>query len=137
VGEHAFLQVQFCLTDAASAAELKHLFQNIARAEGLTFGDRSADTEIELRAMKDHLPPDVRRSFPIINIGVESAKGWGASAGNAGLPANQVSVGFGPDSPEARRFAERTVRRLRQTWTVFTVPEGRGAFALKDCATGT
>jgi hypothetical protein len=131
-GEGPFLQVQFCLTKAAGADELKRVLREIARDEGMEFGDRSADTTEELRSMGNSVPPEVRQSFPIIKVGVRRGD-IGVGGGNLGLGPNQVALGFSRDSPAARLFANRTVHRLQQTWRLVKVPNDRGAFPLKDC----
>lgn len=131
-GERSFLQVQFCLSKAAGTTELQQVLQQIARDEHMEFTDRSADTEAELRAMKDALPPEVVRSFPIINMSVRRG-GVGLGGGNLGLGPDQVALGFGPNTPEGRAFASRAVRRLQQNWKLVQVPADKGAFPLKNC----
>ena len=131
-GERSFLQVQFCLSEAAGATELKQVLQQIGRDDHMVFTDRSADTEAELRAMKGALPPEVVRSFPIINLSLRRGS-VGLGGGNLGLGRNQVALGFGPKTPEGRAFADRAVHRLRQDWKLVQVPTDKGAFPLKDC----
>lgn len=133
-GERPFLQVQFCLTEAAGADELKRVLREIARDEGMEFGDRSAETNEELRSMENSLSPEVRQSFPIINVGVRRGD-IGVGGGNLGLGPNQVALGFSRDTPAGRNFAKRAVQRLQQTWKLVKVPNDRGAFPLKDCPT--
>ena len=133
-GERPFLQVQFCLTKKAGAAELKRVLREIARDEGMEFGDRSADSEAELRSMGDAVPPEVRHSVPVINVSVRRGD-VGLGGGNMGLGPNQVALGFGPDSAAARAFANRTVTRLQRNWKLVRVLNDRGAFPLKDCST--
>jgi hypothetical protein len=131
-GEGPFLQVQFCLTGTAGADELKRVLRQVARDEGLKFTDRSAETEAELRGSRD-LPPTIQRSFPIINVSMRGGDDTGLGAVNAGLPANQVVIGFSPHTAKEQAFAKRTVQRLQQTWKLVRVPEGKGAFPLKNC----
>lgn len=133
-GQEPFLQVQFCLTETAGAAELKRVLQEIARDEGMEFGDRSADAEAEMRSLGDAVPIEVRRSVPVINVSVRHGD-VGLGGGNMGLGADQVALGFGPDSAAGRAFANRTVQRLQRTWKLVRVPNDRGAFRLKDCPT--
>lgn len=133
-GEESFLQVQFCLTEKAGAAKFKQVLQEIARDEGMEFGDRSAETQAELQSMGDAVPPEVRRSLPVINVSVRRGE-VGLGGGNTGLGANQVSIGFGPDTAAGRGFANRAVKRLQHTWKLVRVPNDRGAFPLKDCPT--
>jgi hypothetical protein len=100
-----FLQVQFCLTEQADAGQLKEVLKAIAREEKPQFFDRSADTNAELRALSN-LPLEVARSFSIMNVAVRSGDGHGLSGGNSGLPSDQVSFGFSPDTAQARAFAQ-------------------------------
>jgi hypothetical protein len=53
------------------------------------------------------------------------------SAGNLGLPGNQIAFGFseGTDPKEAREFAQRVMNRLSPLGKVQWVPSGRGAVA--------
>ena len=131
-GEGPFLQVQFCLTAEAGTTELKQVLQQIAHDERMEFTDRSADTDTELRAMKDALPPVVAHSFPIINVSVHDGA-LGLGGGNLGLGPNQVALGFGPNTAEGRAFASRAVHRLELNWKLVRVPTDKGAFPLKDC----
>jgi hypothetical protein len=131
-GEHPFLMVQFCFTEKHGPSDFKSVLQDIASDEGMSFGDRSEEAQAGLQAIDD-LPEDITGSFPLIVVGVRKPE-YGLGAGNAGLGANQVSLGFGPDSPAARSFARRTVARLNETWDVVAVPDGQGAFPLQ-CAT--
>jgi len=131
-GEHPFLSVQFCFTEEHGPNEFRRVLQDIAREEAMSFGDRSEEAQAELEAIGD-LPEDVAGSFPLIVVRVWKPE-YGLGAGNAGLGADQVSLGFSPDSPDARSFARRTVARLNDTWDVVTVPDGQGAFPLQCVA---
>lgn len=131
-GEHPFLMVQFCFTEEHGPNEFRRVLQDIAREEGMSFGDRSEEAQAELEAIGD-LPEGIAGSFPLIVVGVRKPE-YGLGAGNAGLGVNQVSLGFSPDSPAARSFARRAVARLNETWDVVAVPEGQGAFPLQ-CVT--
>ena len=131
-GEGPFLQVQFCLSAGAGTTELKQVLQQIAREEHLEFTDRSADTDAELRAMKDTLPPGLAHSFPIINVSVRDGV-LGLGGGNLGLGPNQVALGFGPNTAQGRAFASRAVRRLEQNWRLVRVLTDKGASPLKEC----
>ncbi|GAA4743690.1 hypothetical protein GCM10023264_06130 [Sphingomonas daechungensis] len=108
------------------------MLRQIARDEEMEFGDRSAETNEELRAMGNSLAPEVERSFPIINVFVRRGD-IGVGGGNVGLGPNQVALGFSRDTTEGRLFAKRTVHRLQQTWMLVKVPNDRGAFPLKNC----
>jgi hypothetical protein len=108
------------------------VLREIAHNERMEFGDRSAETTEELRFMGNSVPPEVRRSFPIINVDVRRGD-IGVGGGNLGLDPNQVTLGFSRDTPAGRLFANRTVHRLQQTWKLMKVPNDRGAFPLKHC----
>lgn len=59
----------------------------------------------------------------------------GLTASNFLLHKYQIVVGFskGNDPLQARVFANKVVRELKQHWTVEIVPPGQGAFPLKKC----
>jgi hypothetical protein len=124
-GAHPFRQVQFCLTQHADGEAFKILMRDLARREGLRFGDRSREAESELRSLQA-----LEESFPLILISGENSE-YGFGASNAGLPNDQISIGFrAPASPEARAFAERTISELKEKWEVADVPDGRGALPI-------
>lgn len=132
-GERPLVQVQFCLHPGASRDHLKAALREIAENRAMQYFDWSAQTEADLRSLKD-LPPEVRRSFPIINVAVRRKDGMGVGGGNSGLPAGQVSLGFtaGGDKGEAEAFAKEVIDRLEKQWDLVRVPADRGAFPL-DC----
>lgn len=134
-GEGPFRQVQFCLASGAGTPQLKQALQQIAREEHMTFTDGSSQTQSDLNHMKDALPSSVVRSFPIINVDVRRGN-VGMGGTNLGLGSNQVVMGFGPNTPEGRAFADRVIRRLQQRWKLVDVPGDRGAFPLTDCPKG-
>ncbi len=126
--------IQFCLTEQNDAHDLKKVLAEIGAEERIEFFDWSAETDKLLRGLDQKF--NLEASFPIINVGVRRKDGMGVGGGNAGLPSNQVSLGFtnGQDPAEAQAFANRTVARLEQTWSIVKVPEGKGAFPLPNCA---
>lgn len=121
-------QVQFCLTEEANADELRRILQGLARKHDMEFTDRSAETERELRSLGD-LPPEVQRSFPIINLYVRRSDGLGIGGGNSGLPSNQVVLGFttGGSSADRRLFVREVLSRLELKWNVQGAAPGEGA----------
>lgn len=131
-GEDSFRSVQFCFSETQGADELKRMLRQIADEEAMRFTDRSADAQAEIQAIGD-LPEEVARSFPLIVVNIQNAE-FGVGGGNLGLGSNQVALGFGPDSHEARTFATKTVRRLEEVWDVVAIPDGQNAFPL-NCTT--
>jgi len=125
------LQVQFCLGPDASSDDLKHTLRQLAKEEGMRYVDRSAETEAELRAL-EQLPPEVQRSFPIINVSIIRDDGMSLGGGNSGLPANQVTLGLnvGSDERTGQAFVKKALNRLQQRWDPIFVPRDRGAFPL-------
>lgn len=123
-------QIQFCLTEGSDSEKLKAVFQELGRSENITYFDWSSETQKLLEGSDNRF--DIRKSFPIINIGLRRKDGLGVGGGNAGFPAEQVAFGFtsGTDLNEARRFSRRVVNRLTKTWTVHYVPPNKGAFPL-------
>jgi len=128
-GERPFLMAQFCFTEKHGSTEFRRVLQEIARQEGMSFGDRSEEAQAELQAI-GNLSEHITGSFPLIVVWVRKQE-YGLGAGNAGLGTNQVSLGFSPDSPAARSFARRTLARLNETWDVVAVPDGQGASPLR------
>jgi len=130
-GKRPFMQVQLCLRDAQGLSEFTRLMQSVAKSEGMKFIDGSEKTKSELTAIHGHAP-----TTPIINLGVEGVDGVGLMAGDLGVADYQVSVGFseGSSPAEAHRFADTVVNRLKTQWHVDTVPAGKGAFPVANCA---
>lgn len=125
--------VQLCLTEQNDANVLKRVLAEIGAKEGIEFFDWSAETDQQLRRSDQRF--NLEASFPIINVAVRRKDGMGIGGGNAGLPANQVVLGFtnGQDLTEAQAFANRTMARLGRTWSIVKVPKGKGAFPLPHC----
>jgi len=134
--QKAYLTVQVCLVDESGADQFVEVMREAASVEGLRFVDRSSSTERELSSIRnDGL---VRLdNVPTINVGIEGENGLGVTAGNLGLPSNQVALGFtaGSNVANARRLSDRLVRMLSQRWHVETIPQGRGAFPMRSCGT--
>jgi hypothetical protein len=69
-----------------------------------------------------------------VNIGAERGSAFSFGAGNLGLPADQIAIGFnGDDLPEAKAFEDDTVEKLSARWQVHEVPQERGALPLSHC----
>ena len=132
--QREFLAVQVCLVDERGEAEFVKAMREVARLEGLRFLDNSADTESYLRDVRDRGLVKLEH-VPTINVGIEGENGLGVTAGNLGLPSNQVALGFtaGSDAAKARRLSNRLVGALSQRWRVEKVPAGKGAFPMESC----
>jgi hypothetical protein len=99
----------------------------------MEFTDRSGQTGDELRSLASdtkNVPVNARA----VNIGANRGDEFSFGAGNLGMPAEQIVVGFnGTKMPEARQFADAVVSRLSARWHLHEVPQGRGAFPLAKC----
>ncbi|WP_457098178.1 hypothetical protein [Lysobacter sp. P5_B9] len=111
---------------------LKTTLQKIAREEHMRYIDSGEATMRDLKSLnqtESHLHLDGN----LVNVGIE-ASGYGLTAGNMGLNTYDVSVGFGPNTREARAFSERVTTQLRQHWALKVVPKDSGAFPDPSCA---
>lgn len=134
--ERSFEQIQFCLVGQNSAEALKRVLRGIATEEGMSFGDRSQDAEAELKSIyADNMEavPAGARAFPLINVRIWNSE-FEVGGGNLGLGADQITLGFGPDTAAGRAFAERTIQRLNAHWRVKRLARGESALPM-DCAT--
>jgi hypothetical protein len=133
-GQPPFRMVQLCLNDAKGLSDFTAILQSIARSERMEFGDRSAQTEAELRAV-GKASGGLKAPAPVVNMGIRGERGIGVGASNLGTPGYQVVLGVSEGRPpeEAHRFADRVVARLSEHRRVEPVPGGQGAFPLKGC----
>lgn len=132
--QEAFLSIQICLIDQQGVVKFLDIMQEVAKAENLTFIDSSAKTAAELKMIDPN--KDAKRDlFRIIHVGIEGSGGMGVTAGNLGLPAYQIALGFteGDDAVKAHQLSKRLVATLSQYWLIETVPAGQGALPLKAC----
>ena len=132
--QEAYLTVQLCLQNQNGVEHFLKIMHDTASTEGLKFVDRSAVTEQELNDIRSDKLVKLNR-VPTINVGIEGEKGLGVTAGNLGLPSNQVALGFtaGSNAAKAHKLSDRLVGALSQLWRVETVPKGQGVFPMKDC----
>lgn len=132
--QREFLAVQVCLVDERGEADFVQIMREVAHQEGLRFLDNSAATEDYLRDVRDKGQVKLEH-IPTINVGIEGEKGLGVTAGNLGLPRNQVALGFtaGTDATKARRLSDRLVRALSKRWRIEKVPPKKGAFPMNNC----
>jgi len=129
-----FLLEQMCVHDKAGVAQLIEELKAEAASRRMEFVDNSANTKRDLESVS--YPGRERADgSPVINVGIKSDDGMGATAINVGLPGYQVALGFseGSDKLEARRFADEVIKRLEQHWRVEAVPPGSGAMPKPDC----
>lgn len=128
-GQQPFRQVQLCLADAADTARFIEVMQSVSESHHMQYRDRSVDTQKELVTLQQ--APD----YSVLNIGAHDAAGVGWGAGNLGLSAYEMSIGFieGTNPAAGHAFAEDVIRRLSSKWTVYEVPSNRGA--LPRCQT--
>jgi hypothetical protein len=132
-GERSFLIVQVCLDDRQDLSAFRNLIESVAIAEHMQFTDRSDETQRELRSINN---PDVPQASPVINFGIIGEDGIGLTAGNMGMPPNEIAVGFtgASDLPRAHQFANSVVAKLQEQWHVESVPAGTAAQGMRNCA---
>ena len=133
--QEAFLTVQVCLVDEGGTVHFIQTMREFARSEGLRFVDNSAETRDYLQDVRDKGQVKLDH-VPTINMGIEGEHGLGVTAGNLGLPANQVALGFtaGANAAKAHKLADHLVQALSQRWRVQTVPKGQGVFPMSTCS---
>src|SRR5579859_1782768 len=78
-GKRPFLVVQVCLRDQPNLALFTSMMKSIAQSEGMTFMDRSAATEVELKAT-DRVLDKLKQNTPVVNLGIQGKDGIGMSA---------------------------------------------------------
>jgi hypothetical protein len=122
-GQRPFLQVQLCLDDAADAARFIDLMQSVSESHRMRYVDRSALTQKELIQLKK------APGYQVVDVGAWDEQGVGWGAGNVGLSAYEMSIGFseGTSPSSAHAFAEEVIQRMSSKWKVYTVPSNRGA----------
>lgn len=132
--QEEFLAVQMCLVDESGVTQLKNIMRNVAQLESLQFIDNSAETGRALKNIGAEGAAAHSAAFAI-DVHIEGEHGLGVTAGNLGLPAYQVALGFtaGRDAAKAQRLADHLVHALSQRWHVQTVPRGQGSFAMGSC----
>lgn len=130
--ERSFLIVQVCLKDQQDVSELRNLILSIANAEQMEFIDRSDDTRRELQSINNPNLDDVSQ---VINFGIIGEDGIGLTAGNTGMPPNEIAIGFTgvSDPPRAHQLANSVVNKLKERWLVETLPEGTVAQGMREC----
>lgn len=129
VGKRPFLMVQICLGGKHDVTLFKNMMKEIAQSQHMNYFDGSKSTQKDLEAM------EVSPKYQIIDINIERADGVGFSAGNRGLSAYEVAIGFseGKNPTEAHNLADLVIRILKQRWQVNIVPPNQGALPTKSC----
>ena len=124
IGKGPFQQVQLCLHDQASTDLFIQTMKEISLAHGMKFTDRSIETNRELTTL------NVKPNYEVMNISGIRKDGVSWGAGNTGLSAFEVSIGFGEGSNPsgAHEFANAVIDALEQRWDIYRVPENQGAF---------
>lgn len=132
-GKAPFRMVQFCLAGTQEIPAFTRFMNEIAQDYRMEFTDRNRQTEDELRALasENKLVPVTKR---VVNIGADHGGVFSFGAGNLGMPAEQIVVGFnGAKQADARQFADAVVRKLSTRCNVHEVSQGHGAFPLAKC----
>jgi hypothetical protein len=96
--------------------------------------DGSMGTTRDLKAI-GAAGKNIHTDGKLVNLGVEADSGPSLTAGNLGLNAYDIAVGFarGQETDAANAFSNRVVARLKQHWSVETVPKGSGALPDPKC----
>lgn len=127
--------VQFCLADTHEIGDMTAIIRSVAVSNKLTFYDRSAETEDELKSIAKEQKIPI--AHPTVNIGASTRDGAGFSAGNFAEAPAQIVIGFskGDDPQSAHKLSDVVVRALARRWRIHEVPnvETSGAFPLKHC----
>ncbi len=132
-GKHPFRIVQFCLAGVEEIPAFTGFMNEIAQEYRMEFTDRSGQTGDELRSLASD-----NKNVPVndraVNIGAERGVEFSFGAGNLGLPARQIAIGFNGDRLEtAKPFADAVVKKLSTRWHIREIPQGLGALPLSDC----
>jgi hypothetical protein len=129
-GKRPFLMVQTCLGDERNVVLFENMLRIIAQSKNMTYLDGSKKTQDGLARLK------ASPSYRLIYVGVDRNDGMGLYAGNLGLSAYEVAIGFseGSNPSEAHQFANLVVRTLKERWRVDVVPQGQGALPMNGCA---
>ena len=107
--------------------------RELAQEHEMQFYDRSRDTHRELQSLASD-NENVPLNAQTVNIGAQRGDDFSFGAGNLGMSADQIVVGFnGNDMKAAHAFADYAVDKLSGRWTVKEVAAGQGAFPLKNC----
>ncbi len=124
--------VQFCLAGPQEIGPFTSFMDSIAHDYRMDFTDRSGATEAELDATSDIVK--IPMHHQTLNIGADRNGDFSFGAGNLGMPAEQIVIGFNGSKPdEAKKFADAVVSKLSTRWHIHEVPQGRGAFPLSKC----
>ena len=83
--------VQFCLAGPQEIGSFTSFMDSIAQDYQMEFTDRSGATEAELNAMANGKTPV---AHPTANIGADRNGEFSFGAGNLGMPADQIVIGF-------------------------------------------
>lgn len=109
----------------------KDAMREVAKENDMEFVDGSANTARDLSSLKQH------PGYEIIYVGIRGKDGVGLEAGNLGLSAHEIAIGFseGSDKSAALELEGAVVSALRREWQVHVVPPGQGAIPLNNCST--
>jgi hypothetical protein len=126
-GKRPFLVARVCLTSEKDVDDFRDLVTSTARAERMTFFDRSNDTAAEYKTLG-------RKAGFVINIGALRPDGAGVTASELG-EGYQVGLGFseGDDLNAGKKFADTFMSEVRRRWRADAFPGSQGVFPSKDC----
>jgi len=125
--------VQFCLGDENDVDKLIDLLERAASANDMKFINRSSASQLELSRLKKD------PGYRVINISASRSDGLGFAAGNLGLGAHEIAIGFtnGTSTEESTKFVQSIMNILRSRWSVRPIAEGHGAMKSSECSSGS
>lgn len=102
----------------------------IAHKEHMKFVDGSVQAKRDIEAAGL-----CHQRGPIIHFALEHEKEVVLLGGNLGLPGYQIQMGFfeNSNSKEAYLLSRRTIKTLKEDWSVSELPFGAGAYPLRNC----
>lgn len=121
--------VQLCLRDESEVEQLVDLLESTASGNGMTFVDRSSASQLELRRLKKD------PGYRVISISASRPDGLGLAAGNLGLGAYEMAIGFtqGSNAQTSAAFVDKVMASLKSKWDVRLVASGKGAMKSTAC----
>ena len=131
--KYPIAEYHFCLSSVDEIGELKSVLRQISLNQHMTYYDRSAETQSELRAVQDN--SEFERTFPATNVSVYSGDRLGVSVGNLSLPPTHMVMGIteGSQASNTAEFKRYVVARLAQKWHLVRVSTANKGHAMVHC----
>ena len=134
IGSRPLEMVQLCVRDKQGITDFKSALKSIAEEQNMKFLDGSSATARDLSEMRQG-GSRMQANAGLLYVGVERDDGLGLEAGNLGLNAFDIAVGFSvsPTRKQAQAFANLVKARLAARWPLKRVPQDRGALPDPTC----